>query len=465
MGRSKLCVLLALILVFCLFPTTAFAETVEEDVLVDLSVLTSYPAAPQIDAPAAILIEAKTGTILYAKNANTAYYPASITKVMTALLVLENCSLDETVTFSYRATHDLEEGSSSIARTEGEELSVENCLYAMLIASANEVAQALAEHVGGTIEDFATMMTARAIELGCTNTHFTNPSGLNNTEHYTTAHDMALIMRAAIQLSDFLTIDSTTTYCIPATNKNENPLWISMKHKLLLSGDYYYEYAVAGKTGYTQLAGYTLVTYATKDDMDLICVTLGCDTADSRYAATTALFDWGFENFTMYDIASSDTSLTGNLQEDDTFLGSNLLSLSLSEDSWVILPNSLSFNSLSRDFSWGGEEEATNTLATVTYSYEGITVGQTTMTINENDDGNSLYSSAQSFHQLSTGFSLPIPFWLFLLLLLVIASFGFFLFSSRRQKRRKRRRKPTLRRSSRRKGSRQRRSFRYRNRR
>lgn len=158
----------------------------------------NWPAGPAVYAESAIVMEADTGMILYAKDMEAKNYPASITKIMTALVTLENCQLDEEVTYSYKATHSIEYGSSSIARTEDEILTVEESLYALMLASANECANALAEHISGSVEDFAVLMNKKAEELGCVNTHFSNANGLHDENHYTCAYDMALITKAAI---------------------------------------------------------------------------------------------------------------------------------------------------------------------------------------------------------------------------------------------------------------------------
>ncbi len=162
------------------------------------------------------------GTILWGQNIHNQYFPASITKVMTALLVIENCKLDDTVTFSHDAVFNVESGSSNAGINEGDQLSVKDCLYALLLKSANESANALAEHVAGSREAFADMMNARAKELGCKNTHFANPSGLNNPEHYTSPYDMALIARAAFNNPIFEEIDSPPIinfHLIPLTKR------------------------------------------------------------------------------------------------------------------------------------------------------------------------------------------------------------------------------------------------------
>ena len=314
--------------------------------LTDYSSLSSWPEAPEIESGAAFLMEAKTGAVLYAKDPDGKHYPASITKLMTALLVLENCNLDDTVTFSYRATHELEEGSTHIARTEGEELSVRDCLYALLLASANEVAQALAEHVSGSIEDFVALMNERAVQLGCQNTHFMNPSGLNNSSHVVSAKDMAIIMRACIQNPAFMEIETATTYTIPATNKNEEPLVIAQKHKLVKDGGEHYSGANGGKTGYTSLAGNTLVTSAERDGMQLICVVM--KSIGTHYPDTIALLDYGFNNYKMIHPAEAGTveytDADGNTAalSEDSFIP---------EDEWLLLPASMDISDLTASFS------------------------------------------------------------------------------------------------------------------
>ena len=162
-----------------------------------------WPNSVGVTAESAIIMEQETGTILYSKNMDDEHFPASITKIMTALIVLENCDLDETVVFSADAVYGTELGSSSIARDVNEEMTVEQTLYGMMLESANECAYALGEHVAGDIPSFVDMMNAKAKELGCTHTHFNNTNGLPDDEHYTSAHDMALIARAAYAIPKF----------------------------------------------------------------------------------------------------------------------------------------------------------------------------------------------------------------------------------------------------------------------
>ena len=229
---------------------------------------------PAVSAEAAILFDATHNTVLFEKNADEKLYPASITKLMTALLVLEKADLNDTVVFSKTAVTNLESGAVTLNLQEGDRVSVRDCLYGLLLKSANEVANGLAEHVGGSIQGFADLMNQRAAELGCTGTHFTNPSGLNDPDHYTTARDMAKIAGAAFKNETLQKISSSLSYEFPAT-KAAAARTITPGHKMLYPSDSrYYEGIVGGKTGYTSLAGNTLVTCTEKDGVRLIAVVL-----------------------------------------------------------------------------------------------------------------------------------------------------------------------------------------------
>lgn len=206
-----------------------------------------WPKDPETESPNAIVMEESTGTVLYDKNSTEQHCPASITKIMTTLLALENCSLDETVTFSKEAVYNTH--GSGISRDVGEQMTMEECLYAVMLESANECAYAVAEHVGGTVENFVQMMNDKAAELGCVNTHFNNPHGLSEGEdatlHYTCCYDMALIAKAAYQNETFRVITSTKTYQIPPTNKHDEITYLQnhneMIHAFKTRGQYLYE--------------------------------------------------------------------------------------------------------------------------------------------------------------------------------------------------------------------------------
>ncbi|WP_124066615.1 D-alanyl-D-alanine carboxypeptidase family protein [Clostridium sp. E02] len=247
---------------------------------------------PEIASEGAFLLDASSGEVLYSKNGETRYYPASITKLMTALIVAERSKLSDTVVFSKTATTNLESGAVTLSLTEGDKLTVEQCLYGLMLRSANEVANGLAEHTAGSIGSFAGMMNAKAKALGCTNTNFVNPNGLNNTNHYTTPHDMALIAKAAFENDIVRKVCATKSYQIPATKK-ASARTITMGHKMIKSSDSrYYPGVIGGKTGYTSLAGNTLVTCAEKDGVRLLAVVL--KSKSTHYADTKALLDYGF---------------------------------------------------------------------------------------------------------------------------------------------------------------------------
>lgn len=251
---------------------------------------------PTVSAQGAVLMDAATGQVLFGKNQDQQFFPASITKVMTALLVLERCNLSDVVTFSKTATTNLESGATSLGIAEGDQLTVEQCLYGLLLKSANEIGNGLAEHVAGSVSAFADLMNQRAAQLGCKNTHFANPHGLNNSTHKTTAYDMALIMRAAVQNDTFRKIDTTTSYNFPAT-KNSGARTITMGHKMMYPTDTrYYAGIIGGKTGYTSLAGNTLVTAVERNGVRLIAVVL--KSAGTHYTDTKAMLDYGFANYT-----------------------------------------------------------------------------------------------------------------------------------------------------------------------
>ena len=191
-----------------------------------------WPEGPEVASPNVIVMELNSGTILFERNSLEQHYPASITKIMTTLVVLENCDdLSEIVTFSDGSIDNTM--GSGIARDYGEQMTMEQCLYAVMLESANECAYAVAEHVGGTVENFVKMMNEKAAELGCQNTHFANPHGLHDENHYTCAYDMALISKAAYENETFRIITGTSRYTIPPTNKHDEPTPLQNHNEIL----------------------------------------------------------------------------------------------------------------------------------------------------------------------------------------------------------------------------------------
>lgn len=269
-------------------PPAAYYEAVQTDALAN------WPQGPAIYAESGILVDLDTQEILYSKNIDKQLYPASITKVMTTLVAIESSSPEEPVTFSQHALDSIEWDSSNIGCRLNETLTMEQCWYAMMLNSANEVCCGVAEHISGSIEAFVEKMNQKAAELGCTNTHFSNPNGLPDETHYTTAHDMALIANAAYQNETFRQVFSTRQYEIPPTPQYTETRYLYNHHKMMQPDtEYYYEGCLGGKTGYTETALNTLVTIASRNGKNLLCVTMRTQ-GRQVYTDTASLFDYGF---------------------------------------------------------------------------------------------------------------------------------------------------------------------------
>jgi len=266
---------------------------------------------PKIYSEAALLVDVKTGKILYAKNENEKKYPASTTKILTAILTIENCKLDEVVTVDYDSIMQVPSGYTVAALQVGEQLTVEQLLQVLIIHSANDAANVLAKYVGGSIENFAVMMNSKLEELGCDNSHFTNPSGKHDVNHYTTATDMVKMMNYCMKNETFRKLSGSKNCIIPATNKYEQRIFTNSNELLIkdtreIASNYYYPYAIAGKTGYTAEAKNCLVSVSEKDDLQLICVVLGClrtnEGLSARFVDSKNLFEYGYNNFTLKKI-------------------------------------------------------------------------------------------------------------------------------------------------------------------
>lgn len=344
----------------------------------------NWPTAPAIGAESACMIDVNTGTIIYNKKMDEQHFPASTTKIMTCLLAAENCSMDEIVTFSKEAVFTTERGSSNVGMDVGQSITMEEALYCILLASANEVASAVAEHVAGSIDDFAIMMNERAKELGCENTHFANANGLPNDDHYTTAHDLALIGCEFFKNDQLCKIAGTTYYEIHATATQPDEFGMTNHHKMLLpSSDLYYEYTVGGKTGYTNVARQTLVTCAEKDGKKFVCTVMN-DESPYQFKDTTSLFEYGFDNFTMLNIADNETKYnidnSNFFDTNTTIFGQTKNIFTLDKEGYVILPSTASFEDLSSELDYSDAEESI--LAKIRYTYQDIPVGSTDIILN-----------------------------------------------------------------------------------
>ena len=305
---------------------------------------TDWPNGPVIGAQSAVVMDVATGTILYSKNPHDELFPASTTKLLTGLLVIENTTMDEVVTFSSDAVWNIDRGSTHLSIDVGEQLTVEDCLYGLLLGSANEVAYALAEHVGGSMDGFVAMMNDRAAKIGCKNTHFANSNGLPREDHYTSAYDLALIGKECFANETFCKIASTTKYTIKPTNKQPEERPISNHHKMLPGFKYEYEGFLGGKTGYTEVARQTLVSCAERNGMRLICVVMK-EEAPAQFTDTIELFDYAFSSFQTVNISDNETRY--NLNSDAFFktkydiLGSTRPILSISKAGNAVIPKSV----------------------------------------------------------------------------------------------------------------------------
>ena len=367
-----------------------------------------------LDARAGLLVEAGTGEILYEKNAHQENYPASLTKIMVALLVLEaidegRLALTDEITATETAMVGLSSDGSTANIKAGETLTVEELLYCMLIVSANEACNILGEAVSGTVGSFIARMNERAQELGCEHTHFVNASGLHDPQHYTTAWDLYLITCEAMKHEKFMEICNTKSHTVPATNMTEKPRELHTTNFLISNWrarGYVYSDAQGIKTGSTPEAGYCLVSSALRGSRHMISVVLGAErvtledgvTIQTRsFSETSRMFDWGFANFVRQDILSTDEPIC----EVPVALSSetNYVVAHASESLTCLLPENVTPEMLERTVTLTNETvdapvAAGDTLGTLTLSYDGTVYGETTL-LALNDVSASWFLTAQ----------------------------------------------------------------------
>lgn len=371
MKRKIISMLLCILLMTMLLPFPAIAST-------------EWPDGVSIESDAGIIMDAHSGAVLYGKNIHSTYAPASITKVLTALIVLEQCSPDEIVTFSHNAVHNVESNSTSAGYDTGDTASVKDCLYALLLKSANEAANALAEHISGTTEEFAVLMNEKAEELGCQDSHFSNPSGLNDKEHYVSAYDMALITRAAFENEDFSEIVATTYYELPPNKTNPEGQGISPGNKMVKKNwpDQYRPDVIGGKTGYTSIALNTLVIGAQQGDTKFVTVIL--HSSGTQYNDTKAMLNFGFANFKSVKIADYDKTFS-TIGDDLKIAGlptSEKQVLTIDPDSTILLPVTADFSetNVSLDYSLPADAPS-GAVASVNYLLGERVVGRAYLTL------------------------------------------------------------------------------------
>ena len=299
----------------------------------------------QITSEAALLIDSATGKTLYAKNEKEKKYPASTTKILTAILTIENCNLDDEVIVDYESLAIVPSGYTTATLQVGEKWTVDQLLQVLLVQSANDAANVLAKHVAGSIDSFATMMNTKANKIGCTGSHFVNPSGKHEDDHYSTASDLALIMNYCMKNETFRKYASLKSCIIPATNKYEQRVYNNTNELLKVdtsevASNYYYKYAIAGKTGYTTQAKNCLVSVANKDGLELICVVLGAGKLENgisaRFVETKKIFEYGYNNYSIRKLREKG-AIAEQIEIDNATKATKSLDLLINDDISVLI--------------------------------------------------------------------------------------------------------------------------------
>ena len=340
-------------------------------------------SVPEVDFPiysqGAVLMDSSTGKILYGKNENDKLYPASTTKILTAIIAIENYNLTDKVTANNSAIMAIPLGYSNAAIQPREALTVQELLELFLIHSANEVGYIFAEDISGSINSFANLMNKKATEIGCKNTHFTNPSGIHNVEHYSTAYDMALIAQYCMKNSTFRNIVSMTSCTIEPTDKYEKRYFKNTNDLLDSKSKYYYANAIRIKTGFTTQAKNCLIAASKKDNMELITVALGAeattDGRSGRYVDTINLFNYGFDNYKIEKINTANTEVQNLIIENATKETKNL-PLVLKNDISALVPTNIDIANLNYNININNDISAPiaegDVLGKITYTIDGI---------------------------------------------------------------------------------------------
>ena len=429
-----------------ILPTfSAFAEEVTPET-------ETNQTTPAVIAETAILMDAASGEILFDKNADQKMFPASITKLMTILLALEHGELTDEITFSHNAIYSIEPGSAHIAIQEGETLTLEQVLRAIILRSANEASNGVAEYVDGSIEAFAKHMTARAKELGCKNTNFLNANGLHNENHYTTAHDMALIAKELLKHEEYRSMMSETYYEIQPTNKQTEVRYLHGQHQMLNENSlYYYKDAIGGKTGFTSEALNTLVTYAERDGMELIAVVMKCNGAE-HYTDTASLFDYGFTHYESVKILSAaDHTATVKVMEtyNEKAVERGTITVAPAEDVYHTLPKGTDISDITveKDLPESIEApvKAGQTVGTLNISLHGEVLKTVDLVSQDTIDGltdaekEELDASSMTGILKKVGIGAAIVILVLILLICITRTIGYLQYKKRRKNRRRRR--------------------------
>ena len=381
MNYKKFCIFLLFILIFqTLIVSPVSLHAAEDD---------GWPEGPEIKGDGAIVVDAETGNILYEKNIYEKFYPASTTKILTTLVALENGRLDDVLTVSYAADNYVSKTSSRMGLTEGEQVTVEQALYGIMLESGNEATYAVGEHVGKSIAGFIKLMNKKAKALGCERSHFANSHGLHDEDHYTCCYDMSLIARAAYKNEDFMKITGTAFYNMPATNKHDAK--ILTNHHWFLNGTQKYEYCIGGKTGATTQAGYALVTYARKDGKNLISVVMHAPTWADVYADSKRLLDYCFDNYVSYqmeDLGESTVDFPSCFDSFDSFMALEDPFISISGAGSIMVPEGFDISKAKKEIVYNTDlelEHGKNVIGSIEYTTGSRVIGAADIIVYNSD--------------------------------------------------------------------------------
>ena len=352
--------------------TLAFAEVYVEEESFD---------APDIQAHSAILMDMKSGRVIYSKNPDDRLYPASTTKILTGILALELGDISEVVTADVASLAPITNEDSHMGILIGEQLTMEQLINGMLVYSANDAANVIATHISGTSDHFVEIMNKKAQELGAVNTNFTNTYGIHDDNHYTTASDLAIMSRYAMSNDKFREIVGKKTYNIPPTNKYTTERILPSTNLLIgtgRTGKYYFSSTTGIKTGHTNKAGFCLVSSAEKDGTEFLCIVMKCASQEICYTDSRALLDYGFKNYKYQNIVSAGSVVSDSKvyeAKDDERVG-----FTVSEDISALLPSGVELSEVIEKVEDLPEVvkapiKKGDVIGKVSYNYKGVMVG------------------------------------------------------------------------------------------
>lgn len=398
---------------------------------------------PEPHSEAAVLIDRKTGDILYEKNKSEKLYPASTTKMMTAILALENGNLQNSVTATHEAIDPITNKHSHMGIKVGETFTLEQLLYGMLVYSANDAANVIAVHIGGSLDAFVGMMNSKAQELGLSGTHYKNPHGFHDDDHYTTAEDLAVLARYAMQNEKFAEIVKTPMYRIPANDLYQQERVLSTTNHLISryrNTKYFYKYAVGIKTGFTDEAGNCLVAAATKGDIELISVILKADTSDDgtlyAFSGTTDMYEYAFNHYKYFKMASTDDIVSDSAVYEAK--GNTRVVLCPAETLEKLLPSDVTADDITKEISLADKVKAPikqgDVLGNVVYSCRGKEIGRTNLIAGNDVEKDMVLASVHLVVKIFTSPFFIIPAIIIIVLIIISGN-------NRKNKRRRRRSK------------------------